>query len=477
MRFAPALAALALAVAVLAACEDAPAPAEPTATVAATLATMATPTPTAEPTAVPPTPTPSPQPTPDTTPVPTAPLSPAPTPTPTPTATPSPTPTATATPSPTPTATATPSPTSTPAPVAVGEVEAAEVLAEAGVVHVRYPAGAKVPLQAGLYLFDVATGEVEAWVCPDAFECPDFSLSPNNRFIEVAIWRYDRQTEHLYGSDGVAVESAWRSADSGAGWRAPSPDGSMFADWTFASAVSSSPYEVYQGMAISIFDAGTGQEIRRITGAAPATTSLWWNDTVLWLPDSSGLIVGTARGDRLATLDGQWERVQGLPAPDGSNVFAAWTTVTDRQGRVLASLDFEAVHLEGEYATTETVGWGASGDELRVRVFVRSLQAHVPGVDWGVAPLDPVIEFPPFDDRLRVEVVAATCLNLREEPTPDAAILACLPHGTVAETDDYNSWWWSGETGWMHLRTDDGVEGWASAEHLRWHSDGVRLEE
>ena len=101
----------------------------------------------------------------------------------------------------------------------------------------------------------------------------------------------------------------------------------------------------------------------------------------------------------------------------------------------------------------------------------------MPGVDWGVAPLDPVIEFPPFDDRLRVEVVAATCLNLREEPTLDAAILACLPHGTVAETDDYNSWWWSDETGWMHLRADDGIEGWASAEHLRWHSDGVRLEE
>ena len=124
MRFAPALAALAVATALLAACEDAPV--EPP--------SMATVTATVEPTATP-TPTPTPQPTPDPT------LTPPATPTPTPTSTPSPTPTATPT--------LTPSPTPTPAPVAVGEVEAAEVLAEAGVVHVRYPAGAKVPLQAG----------------------------------------------------------------------------------------------------------------------------------------------------------------------------------------------------------------------------------------------------------------------------------------------------------------------------------------
>ena len=29
----------------------------------------------------------------------------------------------------------------------------------------------------------------------------------------------------------------------------------------------------------------------------------------------------------------------------------------------------------------------------------------------------------------------------------------------------------------VRIRTDDGLEGWASAEYLRWHSDGVRLEE
>ena len=83
---------------------------------------------------------------------------------------------------------------------------------------------------------------------------------------------------------------------------------------------------------------------------------------------------------------------------------------------------------------------------------------------------------PPFDDRLLVEVLADTCLNLREDYSLDAPVLACLPNGTVAETDDYFLGDWPfGD--WFHLRTDDGLEGWASAEYLRWHSDGVRLEE
>ncbi len=468
------------------------------ATASPTPAATATPTPTPKPTATPlPTPTPSP----------------------TPTATPAPTPTAT--PSPTPTATATPAPTSEAPGIREGDV--AEALADAGVAHMRYAAGTTVLRQAGLYLLDVETGDVETWVCPDPFTCADFRLSPSNRFLAIGGWVYDRRTERLH--DMAAAElgpedqprnlaapgrlEAFVDFDGGraltqrasggacrllryneAGtllsdvsfpscWLDLAPDGNLVSAWTFETAVSSSPYGVYQGMAISIFDAATGEEVRRISGAAPATTSLRWRDRVLWLPDSSGVIVGTSRGDRLATLDGQWERVEGLPAPDGSGVFAAETTVTDREGRALASLEFEWLDLEEEYETLASdVSWGASGDELRVHVYARSLRAHVPGVDWGVAPLDPVIEFPPFEDRLFVEVVVDTCLNLREEPTLEAAILACLPSGAVAEADDYNDWWWSrDEPGWLHLRTDDGLEGWASAEYLRWRSDGVRLEE
>ena len=70
-------------------------------------------------------------------------------------------------------------------------------------------------------------------------------------------------------------------------------------------------------------------------------------------------------------------------------------------------------------------------------------------------------------------------LLLRYEPCRslnqhDAPIVACLPNGTIAEVDDFVP---SFARNWMHIRTADGLEGWAGAHYLRWHSDGVRLEE
>ncbi len=74
-----------------------------------------------------------------------------------------------------------------------------------------------------------------------------------------------------------------------------------------------------------------------------------------------------------------------------------------------------------------------------------------------------------------VEVIVDTCLNLREEPVDSSTIVGCLPHGAVAEvvpTDAYVYY-----SRWIHLVTDDGLEGWVPALHVSWHSDGVRLEE
>ena len=127
--------------------------------------------------------------------------------------------------------------------------------------------------------------------------------------------------------------------------------------------------------------------------------------------------------------------------------------------------------LPGLLAVTRT-GLAPAGDDehasrrLRSSRTVLRLQGALP---WGLYT-DAAIERPPFDDRLLVRVVVDTCLNLREAPSLTATILTCLPNGTVGETDDFQSTW-------FHIRTDDGLEGWASAEYLRWHSDGVRLEE
>ena len=115
--------------------------------------------------------------------------------------------------------------------------------------------------------------------------------------------------------------------------------------------------------------------------------------------------------------------------------------------------------------------WGATSGTLRVRTTIRRQEF---GVGSGRPPLEPVIERPPFDDRSLVEVVVDTCHDVHENPRYDAPIVACLPNGTIAEVDDFAR---SFTRNWFHIRTDDGLEGWASAEYLRWHSDGVRLEE
>ena len=86
-----------------------------------------------------------------------------------------------------------------------------------------------------------------------------------------------------------------------------------------------------------------------------------------------------------------------------------------------------------------------------------------------------MIESPPFEDRLQVEVVVDTCLRLRDEPSLRAAVLDCLPNGVILDTDGYTVDYYH-YVPWMHVRTADGREGWASADYLQWASDGVLLE-
>ena len=53
--------------------------------------------------------------------------------------------------------------------------------------------------------------------------------------------------------------------------------------------------------------------------------------------------------------------------------------------------------------------------------------------------------------------------------------MTCLPNGVIADTDGYTVDYYD-YVPWMHVRTADGLEGWASADYLRWASDGVPLE-
>ena len=282
----------------------------------------------------------------------------------------------------------------------------------------------------------------------------------------------------------------WPANWGGGGLPRVSPDGRLV-----ASATSGYRAEFDYGNwpvigAVSVFDAITGDSIVR----ARSVSAPWFEGelTNAWLADSSGIIVGTRSGPRIVTIDGAWEQAAGRPAPDdpdrllayGSPLIETAPVVMNQEGAVQASLSFgppSAPIPEPRYQAAlilrDSAAWGAGSDTLRV--WTSFSHAQELGSGYAPPPLEPVVEQPPFDDRFLIEVVVDTCLNLREEPSFAAPILACLPNGAVtevAETDDYTSGRWASRR-WLHLRTDDGLEGWASAEFLRWHSGGVRLEE
>ena len=248
-------------------------------------------------------------------------------------------------------------------------------------------------------------------------------------------------------------------------------------------------------MVLSIFDAATGAKVARILGAHPPWIQGGWGndpDRDVWLADSSGIIVHTRHGWRVAALEGSWGAAPGWASPDDPDLFLEYpewypgntVAAVNQQGDERSSLSFgppSPVIPEPEFQAAlilpGVVQWGLRSDTLRVRTSYFHTQ-HLPDYD-GTPPLVPVIELPPFEDRLLVEVVVDTCLSVREEPGLDAPIVTCLPHGTVAETDDFERVW-RRDLGYnvrMHIRTAGGIEGWVSADYLRWRSEGVRLEE
>ena len=207
--------------------------------------------------------------------------------------------------------------------------------------------------------------------------------------------------------------------------------------------------------------------------------------------------MSTSRGTRFVTLDGQWASEAPRPASVSAKPAPAIAqagpgprprrkpeyridhnrrrvTVRDHEGETLASLHFVRTGTPFFGYPSISGSWSGTRDELRVRVSIVPGGRCGCGGDYsGPPPLAPVIESRPFEDRLQVEVVVDTCLRLRQDPSLNAAVLTCLPNGVIADTDGYSSDY---NGAWMHVRTADGLEGWASADYLRWASDGVLLE-
>ena len=251
-------------------------------------------------------------------------------------------------------------------------------------------------------------------------------------------------------------------------------------------------------LATSIFDTATGEELFRVKAASDASD--WISGRSAWLADSSGVAVRTAAGVYVVTTSGTWQQTQlrerpaqpGRESPGNGGTFAQGfhygpdgelsmeVRVVDISGEVLWSLSFgQGSAKNSKAAELLRVSWGSVSHELRVDA--GEVLGIGVGDGWLPPPLSPEIERAPLDERLLVEVVVETCLNLRREPFPDAESVTCLQDGVLAETDDYaRSYDYGAEedrASWMRLRTDDGLVGWAPSEHLRWAGDGIPLEE
>ncbi len=328
-----------------------------------------------------------------------------------------------------------------------------------------------------------------------------FGLIGRGRDETCRVVRYDWTGAAL--SD-VTIACAF-DVETGAPWEGPhlSPDGRLVAANTLADQFCVCPGFFRRLTATSVFSATTGEELFRVRGATwdilVLGASLYVGASTFWLPDSSGLVIDTIHGRRLVSASGEWlglpvaSPLQGalVPSPEEPPLFLLDpTTVVDENGTVLATVSVEIDSPAPEAPPNvfiDVVGrWGTTNRDVL-------FSAHLSGpTSFAVLRplLPPVIERAPIEERMLLRVAAhGECLEVREEPLADSPALTCLPGGSFVEAvehrqdlGDKGTFWVSGPhtansaadcereswCTWIYIRTDDGTQGWALSDHLRW---------
>ena len=205
----------------------------------------------------------------------------------------------------------------------------------------------------------------------------------------------------------------------------------------------------------------------------PYSSSKWAGE---WLSTSTGFVARTAGAHVLVRLAPTHEIVtlpQGdLPvtAPTGDGRYFAY----GRAGVYDAWEDSWTVPGFGARHEVVFFSWGEDHTEVLYRTTGYSGEA---GVHWFLLP--PKIEFPPFSEEIAFLVDTEECADLYEGPRLGTSPLSCVPNGarlTLAVPEEvpteqcgltcypsvrseYDGWF-------VYVRTEDGLEGWVSADYL-----------
>ena len=339
------------------------------------------------------------------------------------------------------------------------------------------------------------------------------AISHDEEEATCTITRFSWDLAVLSEASMLCIQAPWVGVDL-------SPDGKWVATVTLLLGQEPTDPGIWGKLAVtSLFDAVTGEELMRVHGALPSNDIVGVHDhRSRWLADSSGLVLETRTEARVVNVDGSWgasfaraETVFGLeagfviPSPDDPALF-------DRPRHLIyrpCALDRETCRMlsarvtgpERESATAQLVlraapdaawrggpgwtkgvfdgaynrtSWGLSSGELRVH-----LTSGGPYEGLGYVPgREARVERPPFLDATTLRVTTGdSCRHLRERFNPEAASLACLPAETVMESvkpppdKDYvpgnrssHLTWSYGD--WIHVRTDEGLEGWMHSDDL-----------
>lgn len=217
------------------------------------------------------------------------------------------------------------------------------------------------------------------------------------------------------------------------------------------------------GQALVVEEWGAQQPRFRVAGGFGAQ----------WLADSSGLLLSTFRGMKLASATGTLQAAPGrtddsfypfgwlLVSPNDANLFLTSATVIDRNGQPRR----EALLAEGKDLRIAQASWGPTAHSYHFTVMPPL------GKGWDAEFwfwIGPAVQRPPYPEEypLQVKDAAGECLNLRAEGAETAKVVRCLPTGTklalILQENGEPMVHYEGQWNWLQVKTEQGEQGWVA---------------